>query len=244
MAVTKGHGNPHWNREETILALDLYFRLGPKLLGKNAEAVSELSEFLRKLPYHQAARKNSTFRNIDGVGFKLQNLRNALTGEGLSNTSKTDRKVTEEFGDDSREVARLAQLIRSSTQFLDVDDYQLPDDIEDEYYEGKTAFALHRKTERSKGLRRDLLSKRKDAELKCAICDLSRPDLERPLHEALFEVHHVFPLSEVDGQTKTKLRDVELLCASCHRGIHKLMSIRGEFVSVESAKRVIGRREN
>lgn len=34
MAVTKGHGNPNWNRDETILALEAYFALG----GKNPSA--------------------------------------------------------------------------------------------------------------------------------------------------------------------------------------------------------------
>lgn len=51
MAVTKGHGNPKWNREETILALDLYFKLDGQAVAPTDMAVPELSKFLRGLPY-------------------------------------------------------------------------------------------------------------------------------------------------------------------------------------------------
>jgi 5-methylcytosine-specific restriction protein A len=63
MAVTHGHGNPKWSRDETILALDLYFQCEGKIPSKSDDRVVELSKLLRNHPLHQDAAKNSTFRN-------------------------------------------------------------------------------------------------------------------------------------------------------------------------------------
>lgn len=241
MAVTQGHGNPNWNREETLLALDLFFRLDG-IGRKSDERISELSQFLKSLPYHQSSKKNPTFRNTDGVYFKLQNLRSALTGEGLDHTSGMDRLIVTEFGSNPNEVARLANLIRTSVEHLSEEDYQVSDDFEEEFYEGKTVFALHRRVEREKRLRKHFLSRLSGEELQCAICGLTRPDLEREIHESLFEIHHVLPFFEVAGTRKTKLSDVVLLCASCHRAIHKMMHVEKGFVSVAEAKHKLARK--
>jgi 5-methylcytosine-specific restriction protein A len=87
MAVTQGHGDPDWSRDETILALELYFKSDMGRLSSGDPAVQALSNLLRALPYHEAAAKNNRFRNPAGVAFKLQNLRSVRTGKGLQNVS-------------------------------------------------------------------------------------------------------------------------------------------------------------
>lgn len=79
MAVTQGHGNPKWTREETILALDLYFDCEDQIPSSNDSRVKGLSELLRSFPYHTHAARKESFRNPDGVAFKLQNLRQVAT---------------------------------------------------------------------------------------------------------------------------------------------------------------------
>lgn len=93
MAVTHGHGNPHWTRDEVILALDLYFDCKGKVPGAADPRVQELSEVLRAFPHHGASARKDSFRNPDGVAFKLQNIRQVATGKGLGNVSKADREV-------------------------------------------------------------------------------------------------------------------------------------------------------
>ena len=83
MARTQGHGNPDWTRDETILALALYFDCGENVPSKSDPRVQQLSALLRGLPYHAEAARKETFRNPDGVGFKLHNLRSVATGKGL-----------------------------------------------------------------------------------------------------------------------------------------------------------------
>lgn len=114
MAVTHGHGNPDWTRDETILALHLYQELGGVVPGPKDPAILALSEELRSLPIHAPAARKESFRNPDGVAFKLQNLRQVGTGRGLSNASETDRSVWADFGEKPDEVRRLAASIRAN----------------------------------------------------------------------------------------------------------------------------------
>src|SRR5262245_1062151 len=93
MAVTHGHGHPNWTRDETILALDLYFDCKGRIPSGSDDRVQALSELLRAFPYHSRAARKESFRNADGVAFKLQNLRQVNTGKGLGNFSKMDRAV-------------------------------------------------------------------------------------------------------------------------------------------------------
>lgn len=67
MAVTSGQGNPKWTREETILALELYFETAPSVPGPKDPRVWGLSELLRSLPYHEGKSRNETFRNPDSA---------------------------------------------------------------------------------------------------------------------------------------------------------------------------------
>lgn len=112
MARTQGHGNPKWTREETILALDLYFDSKGSLPSTNDPSVVSLSKFLVNLPIHSRSVRKSSFRNPAGVAFKLQNIHQAATGEGLDHLSAMDQEVWGELGKQRGEVAKLADAIR------------------------------------------------------------------------------------------------------------------------------------
>lgn len=59
--------------------------------------INALPQVLRRFPYHAEASREESFRNPDGVAFKLQNLRQIAAGKGLGNVSETDRAVWSEF---------------------------------------------------------------------------------------------------------------------------------------------------
>jgi len=65
--------NPPWSREETLLALNLYFRLG-KLPDDSHPEVIRLSQILSQLPTNRVPSGNEKFRNPNGVAMKLANL--------------------------------------------------------------------------------------------------------------------------------------------------------------------------
>ncbi|MFN7106998.1 MAG: HNH endonuclease [Brevundimonas sp.] len=238
MAVTKGHGNPNWNRDETILALDAYFRLAGKNPSARDPLIITLSDTLRALPYHGEASRMPTFRNPDGAAFKVQNLKSRETGKGLGNVSRMDREVWNELSDDRVEVARLADLIRDGIAASKQVSPSPVDESEDvEFYEGRLLTQRHLRRERSSGLRRALLKKRVDT-LSCDICSETHATLPPELRASAFEGHHVIPIAFA-GEGPTRLSDVALTCATCHRLLHRLISIRRRWVGIAEAKAVI-----
>ena len=235
MAKTHGHGNPNWTRDETILALDLFKQLDGKVPSPKSKEVKELSEVLRSLPYHAEAAKQPTFRNPDGVGFKLMNIRQVATGKGLGNVSNMDRQVWAEFGQRPDDVRRIADAIKDG--IIVVGSEQLPD-VEQELAEGRLLTALHIRRERNPKVRKMLLDDRRVTGFRCEICDLTRPDLESSLQEAMFEAHHLVPLAEA-GERRTKLVDLALLCACCHRLIHRAMVSKARWIGLVEAQALI-----
>ncbi len=235
MAVTAGHGNPDWTKDETILALELYQSCGGKLPGGDDPRVIALSDLLRSLPLHSTEAKKPSFRNPDGVAFKLLNLNAAATSKGLS-TSYTDRETWTEFGHRPETVRELAQIIRSSAGMVVSD---LIEDDEVLFAEGKVATVLHRKRERSTALRKSLLKARqKKGVLSCDVCDVKSTLQDKDLQGAIFEAHHLVSLSTV-GESKTKLSDVALVCASCHRLIHRVIAVKRQWIGVESLRTLL-----
>lgn len=88
MAVTHGHGNPNWTKDETILALDLLFKLNGANPSPSDKRVIALSNTLNQLPIHPLEIRKAQFRNPAGVAFKIQNLKSVATGKGLTKCFK------------------------------------------------------------------------------------------------------------------------------------------------------------
>jgi 5-methylcytosine-specific restriction protein A len=238
MPRAQGHGNPHWTREETILALDLYLRHAPSVPSKTSRDVVELSKLLRSLPLHAGAAKNDTFRNADGVAFKLLNLRNVATGKGLQNVSTNDRSVWAELGTDPKRVADLAKLIRQEVASNDSSNWQ--DDSEEiEFAEGRLLTRVHKARERKPQVRKELIEKRAaSGGLKCDVCNDGPRVASRTLMDAEFEAHHIVPIAAA-MERKTRLQDMALLCACCHRLIHRAIADQKRWLSIAEARSLL-----
>lgn len=58
--------------------------------------------------------------------------------------------------------------------------------------------------------------------LNCEVCGLSFAEIyPKSLGEDFIEVHHKIPLSQIDNVIRTTLDDLLLVCANCHRMIHR-----------------------
>jgi len=239
LAKTSGHGNPHWTRDETLLVLDLYFDLNGKTPSKSNKRVQELSSLLRRLPYHSEAARKQTFRNPDGVAFKLQNLKSISTHKGLQNTSALERQIWLEFGSEPRRVKELATAIKNVIAGRE-ELIALPLDDDAEFAEGRVITELHKRRERDPKLRSKLIaSRRKNASLRCDMCG-TKPISNNPhIMEAQFESHHIIPLSAFQARV-TRLSEMALLCASCHRLLHRAIAFTKSWLSIQEAKKICG----
>ena len=239
MAVTQGHGNPDWNRDETILALDLYFKCDGKIPSKRDSRVIELSSFLRSLPYHSVAQRKESFRNPDGVAFKLQNLNNLATGKGLGNVSENDRRIWSELGAQRREVEDLAELIRKSVSLEEIWENGTNWDEDEEFFEGRLLTVLHKKRERDRNIRPKLLALRsKRGALVCDMCHRQANTSDASFEDAPFEAHHLLPMS-MALERKTLLKDMALLCANCHRLLHRAISLNKRWLTIDDVRTII-----
>jgi 5-methylcytosine-specific restriction protein A len=237
LAVTHGHGNPNWTKDETILALNLYFQLDGKIPGSSSQAVQELSLLLNQLPIHALELRNKKFRNPDGVAFKLQNIRSVATGVGLSNTSRTDKEIWNLYGENRGEVAKIAETIRKSIgQFGERSELDAEIDDEESFPEGKILTAMHYRRERAPGVRKRVMSARgKSGTLICDICHTPNDYGNLVGQDSIFECHHIIPISET-GERKTRNSDLSLLCANCHRAIHAYMRITQMWITPNDFK--------
>ena len=231
--------NPNWSREETILALDLYLGLDRTVPAVTHPEVVVLSSMLRSNPIYANHIKMSSFRNTASVVFKISNIHSAAGGVGFENNSKLDRDLWSKLGDDPVKVRSLANTIRLALK----ERAQQPiviDDTEPEFLEGKLVTALHRRKERDPRLRKRLLAKRHASNrVHCDCCE-TRPNVVLgELGLAMFEVHHIHPLGW-SSERRTKLSDLALLCANCHRLIHALMVDGGESVDISALKAELG----
>jgi 5-methylcytosine-specific restriction enzyme A len=195
-----------------------------------------LSRTLRALPYHGESARKPTFRNPDGAAFKVQNLKSRETGKGLGNVSRMDKDIWDELGTNPAEVTRLASLIRAG---IAADHHAAKSEVDEaedvEFYEGRLLTQSHMRRERSPGLRKALLKKRQGDSLHCDVCEEAYAALPPELRAAAFEAHHIVPIASV-GEGVTRLVDVALLCATCHRLLHRLIALRRAWVGLSEAR--------
>lgn len=122
---------------------------------------------------------------------------------------------------DGKRLQRVGALGIASAalldQFLDRDDVEI---AIDGYREGASIERRHRAVERHPGLR--------DAALRihgprCMVCDFSFEATYGPRGSGFAEVHHRRPLSDLRGKTvlTNPATDVCVLCANCHRMVHR-----------------------
>ena len=104
--------------------------------------------------------------------------------------------------------------------------------------EGNPVLISHMIRERDPGLRgkkiADVLAR--IGHLECEGCKTAHETLHGRKAHGMYDVHHRKPISE--GQRETKLDDLAVLCASCHRLIHRIapMMTVEEFAAYYATK--------
>lgn len=236
MARTRGHGNPNWTRDETILALELFLTCSQTVPPPTDSRIQELSTLLRSLPLHDPSVRQPSFRNPDGVGFKLQNLRQLATGLGLEHVSTIDKQVWADLGTRREEVQEIAVLIRANANHPGLLGVCSEGDDDQVFFEGRIATALHKTKERDRRLRKRLLSaRRRSGALTCDLCGTASRVLDPSFEDATFEAHHLAGV-----QQEVRLSDLALLCATCHRLIHRAISLERRWLGLAAARQVLG----
>ena len=98
------------------------------------------------------------------------------------------------------------------------------------WVEGKPRLVKHLKKERASGLAKA----KKDSFLSihgylfCERCKVNPKEVYGPFGESCLEVHHCkTTVSRMDKDHVTDLEDLQVLCANCHRIVHKELREQG-----------------
>lgn len=223
--------NPNWTKDESILALDLYSRVGYRVLSGNHPEVVALSELMNSLPIHPQELRDSKFRNPSGINTKLANFRHLDPDRpgGLSGAPQIDRAVWSEFAGDIPRLRRVVELIRVSAPRPEVEaETELPDESAPE---GRVLLRVHKIRERNRYLveAKKRRAKKELGRLLCEACGFDFVAVYGELGEDFIERHHTVPVADLAPDEKTHMSDLALLCANCHRMVHR----SGEVLSIE-----------
>ncbi|OBF56733.1 HNH endonuclease [Mycobacterium sp. 852002-53434_SCH5985345] len=218
--------SPPWVRDEVILACDLVARNGWQYMTAEDPRVIELSALLQRLPFHPFEVRSDTFRNPNGVARKTVDIATHhpdYTGQRTKGGA-IDEEVLQEFLEDPDYMHEVAEeLWRAIANDSIVEQLEVPiDEEDDEAHEGRLLQRRHFVRERDRKIRRKKITDFLKTH-PCVHCEVCGFDFEATYGERgreYIEVHHTLPL-HASGETKTKLSDLILLCANCHRMIHR-----------------------
>jgi 5-methylcytosine-specific restriction protein A len=229
--------------DEHVLALDLYMQNPRSPPGKKSEPIKELSALLNAMGRKAGVAMTPKFRNANGVYQKLMNFRRfdpAFQSEGkvgLTHGNKMEKAVWDAYADDLPGLAARAAAIRLAIEDDAVSLAGMDADPELEAEEGAVVLRLHYSRERNPKLARQ----KKDQALKatgrleCEVCEFDFASRYGPHGDGFIEAHHRKLVSALKKGEKTKLADLALVCANCHRMLHR----GGNLLGVDELKTML-----
>lgn len=219
--------NPQWTWDELILLLDIYFRHDPRTLSSRHPAVQSLSGLLANSNLAGDLPRNDRFRNPDGISMKIANLMHLdpdYPGGGLPSHSKQDAQAWNAFSTMRHECIELAAAIRSCLQAgKEPRKATALDAPVEEAYEGSILLRVHQRYERNTRLiaAKKAVALAETGDLLCEVCGFSFVKAYGEQGHGFIECHHAIPLSRLKKQVRTRLADLALVCANCHRMLHR-----------------------
>lgn len=150
---------------------------------------------------------NPVYLSDIGIDFK----NSVVSGKGIANTEVSSIL---EYGNSS-----LREIIRNLNE---VDRIGLTEDDEG-FPEGKLKLKQHLVRERNQ----EVIKRAKErfltlhGKLFCEICDFDFKEHYGEIGEGYIEGHHTKPISEMGENEETKVEDIALVCANCHRILHR-----------------------
>lgn len=211
---------PRFAADELILILDHVLE---QKAGANPSRKA-LVETLQSLSVHDDRGNEAVFRNEAGVGTAIKHMR--AIDESAGDWPPPDasgkprdwrphfKLIWQRFHDrpDDRK-ARVAAILSGAQQLPEAD---WPD-LDEGFVEGGVFYALHRKRERDP---RAVRLKKANHPSRCEVCEFDFAAFYGPVGESYIECHHINPLA-ITGETETKPSDLALVCANCHRMLHR-----------------------
>ena len=137
-----------------------------------------------------------------------------------------EKEVWSRYANDPAALQLEADCIVRAVENVDTEILNtLPNAGEAEGEEGGVIIRLHKRYERDrKIIRAKLHAAKKVGDISCQVCGFDFQAQFGALGDGYIEVHHLKPVHTLIKGSKTKLSDLALLCANCHRMAHRKRS--------------------
>lgn len=214
--------NPSWNKEELILALDLYSQLEyGQMDGKNPQ-VKALSELLTLMN-----ESNGFSRSENSVSLKLANFKRIdpeFKGKGMLGGGKLEKIVWDEYFYNKQLLHDKAEKIKNEITNLNNDSLLIPEKDYESRTEGGRKVYVSLKSERNANLRNAAI---KIHGTSCQICGFNFGVMYGEWGDGFIEVHHLIAIGdhEIEERVTDPSKDLIVVCANCHRMIHRKKGI-------------------
>jgi 5-methylcytosine-specific restriction enzyme A len=217
-----------------IVALDTYLKRRTHLPAKGSKEIVDLSRTLNRLgeKLFRPEERAETFRNENGVYMKLMNFRrldpdyttNGRTG--LPAGAKAEEDVWAQFAGEPQKCRQVAEAIIASLDDPEVDAAWLEADTSQDLQEAPEGRLLTRKHLVRERNRKLVEAKRKQAlkrhgRLACEVCKFDFSVRYGQRGKGFIECHHTRPVAGLASGQKTHVDELALVCANCHRMIHR-----------------------
>ena len=214
-----------WEREELVLAGDLVVRNGWRQLPATNLEVIELSALLRRLPLHPVERRGLHFRSANSVARKTADIATNRQGHPgkLTRGGDMTKRVIAELETQPDLMHQLAESIRLAEARGEFESLIQPVTDEDAGAdEGRLLVRKHVAYERDRTLRQRKLEQAISSgrPIACEVCGFDFTETYGDRGKGYIECHHILPL-HVSGPGRRRISDLALLCANCHRMIHR-----------------------
>jgi 5-methylcytosine-specific restriction enzyme A len=240
--------NPDWLRDELILALNVYLKHRPNPPGKDTTEIRDLSALLNRLgeKLFSPEDRSDTFRNVNGVYMKLMNFRRldpqytAHGRIGLARGAKAEEEVWAEFADDPERCQEVSDAISATLDDPETEPAWIDPDVDEGIQDAPEGRLLTRKHVARERNRKLVQSKRKQVfkkqgRLACEACGFDFAACYGTRGDGFIECHHTKPVSSLVGGHRTHVNDLALVCANCHRIIHRTKP----WLSIDELKAIL-----
>lgn len=227
----------------TIFILDklFYYFKTNKLEGENMSQPKrwkqEIIDVMKKLGGH--ARYSDIYEMIEK--------RKVMDFEANKSWKGQVRQTIERFSSDSDTYNGKENIFYSVDGIgkghwglLDFEPYDNNVDLTEDdigFEEGKLLLREHIYRERNQRiikLAKDKF-KKEHGQLYCQICGFNYEKVYGEIGNDYIEAHHIIPISSLNSTHKTMVNDIVLVCANCHRMLHK----KRPWITVEELSKLI-----
>jgi 5-methylcytosine-specific restriction protein A len=224
--------NPDWNREELILALNLYFKMDyGQMHGRNPDVI-QLSKDLRNLYIHSNIPDKEKFRSVNSVALKLANLKKSdqnFKGKGMRDGGKLEKEIWNEFHRHRDTLKNEADLIRQL--YLKPKSENKSVTAEPKVnYKSDFLYLFHKNRETdplvNKVKKEMVLTNSKS--LKCEVCGFDSVAFYGELGNDLLET----------GLESSSMEDFIIVCSNCHKALDKNFGL----LNADDLKKIIRKR--